>query len=301
MLCFSQNCIGPSKTQEEEKSPDARSKFLLWSYMNSFLWYSLSLILLLLEINSDDPTPPNKMWKTDYIHPENPDDLRTLNEMIFGTLFFGLTTLFLLLSKQFSNIDRSKFEIHKQILKECQAFRDAKDVEHSEFVSYLSSQKFVNKVETEIFDILFNASLKSLTHLEFVSYLSSQKFENEEEKHIFDALFESNIGNFEKLRNADGDMINSTGLKETLLTKAAQIKEGTHYLEILLSNKDIDVNKVDVTQIPYRSPLSCAIVAENMEATKMLLARADINVNKGDAETDEIRTPLVLAVQTCNP
>ena len=48
---FSQNCVGPSKSQDEERSPDARSKFLLLSYLNTFFWYSFSLIFLLIAFN----------------------------------------------------------------------------------------------------------------------------------------------------------------------------------------------------------------------------------------------------------
>ena len=129
----------------------------------------------------------NKKWRPSYVHPENPDDLRTLNEMIFGTLFFGLATLFILLSKKFSNIDRSKFEIHKQILKECKAFQEAKDVDHSDFVSYLSSQKFGNEVESKILDILFGSNQKRFKE----------------------------------------DMTNLANSKTVLLPKAAQIQEGT--------------------------------------------------------------------------
>ena len=62
---FSQNCVGPSKSQDVENSPDARSKFLLLSYLNTFIWYSLSLILLLIIFNS--PYDADKIKKTDWV------------------------------------------------------------------------------------------------------------------------------------------------------------------------------------------------------------------------------------------
>ena len=308
---FSQNCVGPSKSQDEERSPDARSKFLLLSYLNTFFWYSFSLITLLIFYNIPY-YDADKIEKTDWQYNsqthimrrkilKNPDDLRTLNEMMIGTLFFGLTTLFLLLSKQFSNIDRSKFEIHKQILKECRAFQEAKEVAHSEFVSYLSSQKFDNEVDSNIFGSLFNSSVKNLTNSEFVSCLSTLKFEKDKEKQMLHSLFKQNKENFETLRHADVDVVNSTASKTTLLANAAQIRYDTHYLKLLLSNENIDVNKVDVSRRPHRSPLSCAIETTNLEATNMLLARTDINVNKVDDENDEIRSPLHSAVFTGKP
>ena len=62
--------------------------------------------------------------------------------MVVATLFFGVTTLFLLLSKKFSSNNRSKFEIHKQITKECKAFDDAEDIKDIEFLSFLGTQRF---------------------------------------------------------------------------------------------------------------------------------------------------------------
>ena len=96
-------------------------------------------------------------------------------------------------------------------------------------------------------------------------------------------------------------MVNSVASKTTLLAHAAQIKDDTDYLKLLLSNESIDVNKADVSRRPHRSPLSCAIETRNLEAINMLLARTDINVNKVDAENDEIRSPLDSAVITGKP
>ena len=127
-----------------------------------------------------------------------------------------------MLSKKFSNINRSKFEIHKQIAKECKAFDDAQDI----------------------------------SDIEFLSFLGTQKFENSSEKNVFDVLFKSNLDAINKLKDTDSDLANSADSKETLLTKATQIKEGTQLLSILLSNPNIDVNKVDSSEIPSKSTLT---------------------------------------------
>ena len=115
------------------------------------------------------------------------------------------------------------------------------------------------------------------------------------------SLFKQNKENFEALRHADDDVVNSAASKTNLLALAAKIKDDTDYLKLLLSNETIDVNKVDVSFRPHRSPLSCAIETTNLEATTMLLARTDINVNKVDNENDEIRSPLHSAVVTGKP
>ena len=70
-------------------------------------------------------------------------------------------------------------------------------------------------------------------------------------------------------------------------------------MEILLSDENIDVNKVDVSKRPHMRPLNYAIEAENIDATKLLLARTDILVNVGDK--DEIGSPLLSAVNIGKP
>ena len=99
----------------------------------------------------------NVNWKTSYVHPDNPDDLRLLNEVICFLIFCGLMSISLLISSKYSSLesDRSKFQIYKSIKKEYEAFQAADSVKNMDVLELCELEPIAAK-DRRLFNLLFS-------------------------------------------------------------------------------------------------------------------------------------------------
>ena len=114
-----QICVGPSKSQHSVS--DSRFKFILGSTLFSPVVFSIMHAILLVSFNDDHENKVlNVNWKSSYLHPDRPEDLRVLNEVIGSLLLCGVISISLLLASRYSKLesDRSRFQIYKNIKKE---------------------------------------------------------------------------------------------------------------------------------------------------------------------------------------
>ena len=230
--------------------------------------------ILLISFNDDyNNNVWNTNWKSSYIHPDKPEDLRVLNEVICFLLFCGLMSISLLISSKYSKLesDRSRFQIYKDIKKEFKAFRVAESVDNMAIMDFFKVELVPDEAEDrKLFNFLF----------------AKDKCQNLDRNPI-DFLEFSDVNAEDKV--------------ETLLTKAVKMKRNSSALKKLMESEHIDVNKKDPCG---KTPLACAIDCEDTQTVQMLLSHPKIRVNElsdfGDKEKPELTAPLLLAVQKKN-
>ena len=264
-----QICVGPSKSQHSVS--DSRFKFILGSTLFSPVVFSIMHAILLVSFNDDHKNKVlNVNWKSSYLHPDRPEDLRVLNEVIGSLLLCGVISISLLLASRYSKLesDRSRFQIYKNIKKEYAAFRAAELVDNWDILDFFKDEQVPEEDEDKkLFNFLFSMDQTECLKQCPVKFL---KF----------------------------DEVNSDKKGDTLLTKAVKITKNRNALKKVLEIEQIDVNKKDRRG---KTPLSCAIECENIEAVEILLAHPNIEVNKffylGDKKEQKFCSPLLLAVE----
>ena len=78
-------------SKSQHSVSDSRFKFILGSTLFSPVVFSIMHALLLVSFNDDHKNKVlNVNWKSSYLHPDRPEDLRVLNEVIGSLLLCGV-------------------------------------------------------------------------------------------------------------------------------------------------------------------------------------------------------------------
>ena len=138
------SCLLVFWSKSQHSVSDSRFKFILGSTLFSPVVFSIMHALLLVSFNDDHKNKVlNVNWKSSYLHPDRPEDLRVLNEVIGSLLLCGVISISLLLASRYSKLesDRSRFQIYKNIKKEYAAFRAAELVDNRDILDFFRDEQ----------------------------------------------------------------------------------------------------------------------------------------------------------------